>query len=68
MSRVSKKVGLKIRKFRQDMELSQLRLAESAGLDVTTVNEIEKGHREPVLGTLAKLAKALRVSISEFVD
>lgn len=68
MSRISKKFGLRIRHLRIDNRLSQLQLAEKAGLDVTTINELEKSHRDPLFATIKKIAKALRVSIDKLTN
>ncbi len=56
-----------MRELRLDKDLSQLALAELAGLDVTTINEIENGHRDPMLGTIKKISKVLRVSIDNLI-
>lgn len=45
--------------------MSQLKLSEMSHLDVTTINELENGHRTPLLSTLKKIAKALEVSIDQ---
>lgn len=67
MSKVSKKFGRRMRELRLDRDLSQLGLGELAGLDVTTINEVENGHREPMLGTIKKIAKALGVNLDKLI-
>jgi len=46
---------------------SQETLASRAGLTEQTLNYIERGSRQPRIGTLKKLSVALGVPISEFV-
>lgn len=48
--------------------MSQLELAQKAQLDLTTINEIENGNREPMLKTVWRLANALDVTMSNLFD
>ncbi len=48
--------------------MSQEDLAFKAGLNRAYVGYIERGERKPTVDTLAKLAKALKVKLSEFID
>lgn len=59
---IQKQVGDKIRYLRKQQNLSQQKLAELIGMDLTSVNEIENGHRNPSLKTIGKIAKALSVT------
>lgn len=43
-------------------------LSKSSGVNASTISQIEKGHRKAYLSTLGKLANALHVDISEFVE
>lgn len=65
---VHKKIAEKIRKIRKDRNISQEELAFKAGLNRAYVGYIERGERKPTIDTLAKLAKALKVKLSEFID
>jgi transcriptional regulator with XRE-family HTH domain len=56
-----------IRRIRQKQDLSLRRLAKKADLHWTTIWKIEKAGRIPSLVTLNKLAKALRVSLTELL-
>lgn len=48
------------RELRERAELSQAQLAEAAGVDQTTISQIELGKvRDPRYGTVKALAKAL---------
>jgi DNA-binding XRE family transcriptional regulator len=62
---VKKQFGAKLRQLRQDRKLSQEGVALEAGLDLTTINEIEMGSRNPSLLTIAKISKALGVKIKD---
>jgi DNA-binding XRE family transcriptional regulator len=48
--------------------MSQEDLANSAKIDLTTVNELEQGNRDPMLKTIWKIANALKVKVSELFD
>lgn len=62
---VKKQFGAKLRQLRGNKSLSQEEVALEAGLDLTTVNEIEMGSRNPSLLTITKVAKALKVDLSD---
>ena len=57
-----------IRRLRQERGLSIRKLAKRAGLHWTTIWKIEKAGRIPTLVTLNKLAKALRVSLTDLLN
>ena len=59
---VSRKIGLKIRKIREEREITQEQLALNAGLNRAYIGYIERGERNPSTDTLVKIAKALKVS------
>ena len=56
--------GQAVRKRRMEMNLSQEALAERADLHRTYVADIERGVRNVSLKNIAKLARALDLSIS----
>lgn len=62
-----KKLGENIRARRQELDLSQERLAEQAGLHRTYVGAVERGERNVSLNNIVALAKALRFSPSELL-
>lgn len=68
MATISQRFGGRIKKLREKQKMSQLSLAQKAGLDLTTINEIENGNREPMLKTIWKLANALKLSIKDLFD
>jgi transcriptional regulator with XRE-family HTH domain len=57
-----------LKRLRVEKGLSQARLAARAGLDPSTVNQIERGAREASPVTLRKLAEALDVSIANLLE
>ena len=62
------KLGKKIRRLRHDAELSQECLGEIAGLDRTYISGVERGVRNPSIQNIEKLAKALKVKVTELID
>lgn len=63
-SALKRQFGAKLRQLRLDKRLSQEEVALEAGLDLTTINEIEMGSRNPSLVTIAKIARALNKDLS----
>ncbi len=57
-----------LKKLRTEKGLSQARLAARAGLDPSTVNQIERGARAASPATLYKLARALEVGLAELLE
>jgi transcriptional regulator with XRE-family HTH domain len=57
--------GSNVRKAREKKDLTQEGLAEKANLDQTYISGIERGVRNPSILSIARLAKALSISISE---
>ena len=57
--------GLNVRKRRESLELTQLEAAERADLDPTYISGIERGVRNPSLISIARVAKALDITVSE---
>ena len=70
MARTSSKQKLakRVRELRLDAGLSQEKLGEMTGLDRTYISGIERAVRNPSFQTLEKVAKALKVRISELTD
>jgi len=64
-SHVRSRLGLAIKKRRQEIGISQEVLAERAGLHRTYIGDIERGARNLSLENIEKLAKALQISISD---
>lgn len=62
MGTIQKKLGEKIRILRKQKDLSQQQLAELTRMDLTSINEVENGRRNPSLRTINKIARALGAS------
>jgi len=56
-----------LRELRKKKDLSQQELATDCGLDRTYISLLERGQRQPTLGTLFRLAEVLEVSPSWIV-
>jgi transcriptional regulator with XRE-family HTH domain len=59
--------GRVLRRVRRERELSQDALAYLAGMASKHVSELERGRKEPRLGTLVQLADALGMPSSELL-
>lgn len=58
-------VGRIIKKHRQWKELSLTELAQKSGIHRNYLSEIERGAHDPSIKTLAKIANALNMPISQ---
>jgi transcriptional regulator with XRE-family HTH domain len=61
-------LGSKIKRLREAKDWSQSDLTRAAGLTHGLVSRLEDGTGNPSLKTLAAIAKALDVTISELVE
>ncbi len=68
MATINERFGERVRKLREQKKISQLTLAQKAKLDLTTINEIENGNRDPMLKTIWKIANALNVKLDKLFD
>lgn len=61
-------IGKKIKKLRMENSLTQEKLAVKANVSYTTLTKIESGViKRPAVQTIAKIAKALDISIDELI-
>jgi len=67
MSTILMEFGARVRKHRLKRKLSQEKLAEIADLHRTYIGQIESGRRNVALLNIAKIAKALGVSIRDLL-
>ena len=65
MEDVRVRFGKALRKRRHKLGVSQEEFADLCGLDRTYVGGIERGERNLALVNIEKLAKALKISLSE---
>lgn len=56
-----------IRRLRKERGWSQETLAFEAGLHATEISRLERGLREPRLGTIASVAEALGVTVAALI-
>ncbi|WP_425357400.1 helix-turn-helix domain-containing protein [Mahella australiensis] len=61
-------LGTKIKKLRINKKIKQIELAKAAGISNSFLSDIENGRTMPSLKTLYKLADALDVSITVFLE
>ena len=64
---VSVRIGKNVKKIREEKGLTQEKLAFEANLNRAYIGYIERGERNPSTDTLAKLAKALKVSLKDLL-
>jgi transcriptional regulator with XRE-family HTH domain len=57
-----------IKKQREQLGLSQEKLAERCGFDRTYISMLERGKRNPSLLNLLKLADGLETSVSQLTE
>jgi transcriptional regulator with XRE-family HTH domain len=65
MSDINERVGLNIRKIREERGVTQEKLAALADLHRAYVGQIERAEKNIGLKNLEKIAKALRVDIKD---
>lgn len=65
---VLKAFGCSVQGIRNDLGLSQEKLAELAGLDRTYVSSVERGQRNISILNIVKFANALSVSPSSLLE
>lgn len=62
------KFGKRLQELREQAGLTQVQLAEAAGLPLGSIRNYEQGHRDPLWQVVFKLASALGVSCEAFKD
>jgi transcriptional regulator with XRE-family HTH domain len=67
MNTLSKQFGKRVRQIRLDKTLSQGDIARRLKLHRSYISGIERGVRNPSLGVVEKIAKALGVSVHELL-
>lgn len=65
---VRRRLGLNLKKLREDQGFSQESFADHCGLHRTYISGIERGVRNPTVLILDKIAKALKVSAGTLLD
>jgi len=65
---VRRRVGLNLKKLREEQGYSQESFADHCGLHRTYISGIERGVRNPTVVILDKLARALKVQAGQLLD
>lgn len=68
MSEIAKSVGQRIRNYRNQLGLSQEKLAELSGCHPTYIGQIERGEKNATLESIEKISSALNVSLSKLFE
>jgi len=61
-------LGAGIRKYRKISKLTQEKLAEKVEINPVYFGQIERGYKVPTVDVLLRIAKALRVRLSDIVS
>jgi XRE family transcriptional regulator, regulator of sulfur utilization len=64
----SKVFGRNMRAERKRQGLTQEEVGHTADLDRTEISRLERGKREPRLGTIVKVARALEIPAGQLLD
>ena len=65
---IQRQVGLNVRKLREKRGWSQEELAYESHLHRTYISGVERGVRNPTVGVLQEIAKALDVTAARLLD
>ena len=65
--RAAQRLGKRLQRVRTSRGLTQEQLAVNVGLSRTFITRLELGQYDPTLSTLVRLAKALRVSVTDLL-
>jgi transcriptional regulator with XRE-family HTH domain len=65
---ILRSLGQSIAKHRRTKDLTQDALAEKADLDRTYLSDIERGVRNPGIKNVARIAKALGITLSRLLE
>lgn len=65
---IGKLLGRRIRRIRQEKNLTLKQIEEKVGVSATHTSEIERGKTSPTIGALEKIATALDVPPSHLID
>jgi transcriptional regulator with XRE-family HTH domain len=64
---VIQSIGQRVRKLRKDRRLSQIVLAELAGVHYNTLKRIERGQGNPSVEALVRIAEALGAELTDLL-
>jgi len=59
---------MQLKRLRAERKMSQADLAQASGVSREYIARLELGQQDPTLGTLEKLAKALKVKVGRLLE
>ncbi len=62
------KLGLRVKKYREGLDLTREQLAANTGLSIQFIEDVESGSIYPPLGAIIKLSRALGQRVGTFMD
>jgi transcriptional regulator with XRE-family HTH domain len=65
---VRRRVGLNLKRFREERGFSQEAFADHCGLHRTYISGIERGVRNPTVMIVERIAKALKIPAAELLQ
>lgn len=65
---VNQKLGKNLKRIRKEKGITQEKLEELSGLDRGYISGVERGVRNPSIKNIEKLAKALKISVSDLTN
>ena len=68
MEPTQRRLVMRLKKIRAQRGLTQEGLADKAGVSRQYLSRLETGRHDPSLSTLVKLAKALRVKVTDLLE
>lgn len=68
MTKLSTKLGQRIKEIRERQNIKQIELAETIEMEPSNLSKLENGNQLPNEKNLEKIAKALNVDIKELFD
>ena len=60
--------GTRLKQLRAERQMSQANVAKASGLSREYIASLELGQQDPTLGTMRKLATALKVKVGVLVE
>ena len=67
-TKILKRLGENLKKYRKVAQLTQEQLAELVGIHPTYVGKLETGKNNPSVKMLYKLSRALKIKLSDIFD
>lgn len=67
-AKLTKTICKRIKKYRSEVRMTQEDLAEKVGVSRVYIGYVEQGRNTPSLEILGKIAKALKVRLSDIVE